>query len=385
MKKTIAILWSLCLLSGILLGCSVITEEPDQLAANEVSEVEKAALQPEIAIGESPRDQASETEPPEVAFSEQAWEIDAPENRGVNSGLLEDLHNALPDEIHAVVIIKDGVLIDEYYNKGYDETSGFWMASVTKSVTGALVGVAIEEGLVGGTDDSIAAYLPEVSGTSKAEITIGHLLQHTSGVEWYQWGVGSRTGREMRNSENWVEFWLARQMATTPGSAFSYSNANSHMLSVILQRQTGMTMREYAQDRLFTPMGITVVDWDEDPQGHTNGATGLTLTPRDVAKFGQLYLNGGRWDGDQLVPAVWVEQSTQAQFPRYDRSGSYGYQWWIQTFGGYDNYYAMGTGGQYIFVAPELALVTVITSTCRDTYAPWPYYTDYILAACAAG
>ena len=106
------------------------------------------------------------------------------------------------------------------------------------------------------------------------------------------------------------------------------------------------------------------------------------LATRDVAKFGQLYLNGGRWDGGRLAPQSWVEQSTQVQVARSERSGSYGYQWRIRPFEGYDAYCAMGHGGQYIFVVPELELVTVITSTYEDTYAPWPYFTNYILAAC---
>ena len=383
MRKIIAIFFSLILLQATLSGCSanIASSGASDARAGSESDMPNSSSTQVVITQESSREQSSEPEPPQEKPLEYLWEFDAPENRGVDGALLKSLHDAIPDYIHSVVLVKDGVIIDEFYNEGFGPDSGFWMASVTKSVTGALVGVAIEEGLIGGVDDSIAEYLPEVAGTKKEYITIGHLLQHISGVEWYQW-AGGRTGREMRNSDNWVEFWLARQMTAEPGSVFSYSNANSHMLSVILQRQAGMTMREYAQDRLFTPMGITVMDWDTDPQGHTNGATGLTLTPRDVAKFGQLYLNGGRWYEKQLVPADWVAQSTQVQFERYDRSGSYGYQWWVRAFGGYDGYYAMGTGGQYIFVVPELALVTVITGDSDDTYAPWPYYTDYILAAC---
>jgi CubicO group peptidase (beta-lactamase class C family) len=381
MKKAIIILWSLTILSYILTGCGVHTAPSSESAPESKSEIQSSSVSPSSTIQETLEEQALETEPTEETLPEYLWEFDASENHGVDGTLLESLHDALPDEIHSVVLVKDGVIIDEFYNDGYDETSGFWMASVTKSVTGALVGVAIDEGLIGGVDDSIAEYLPEVAGTEKENITIGHLLQHTSGVEWYQWD-GGRTGREMRSSDNWLEFWLGRQMIAEPGSMFAYSNANSHVLSVILERVAGMTMREYAEDRLFTPMGITVVDWDHDPQGHTNGATGMTLTPRDVAKFGQLYLDGGVWDGKQLVPTAWVEQSTKEQFHRSGRSGSYGYQWWIQAFGGYDGYYAMGTGGQYIFVVPELELVTVMTCDYDDTYAPWPYYTEYILAAC---
>jgi CubicO group peptidase (beta-lactamase class C family) len=191
LKKAIAILLGFILLQAILAGCSANTAPSGTSDARPEPESNAPSSS---AAQESSREPPPEPEPipePEPP-PEYLWEFDTPENHGVDGALLQSLHEALPDDIHSVVLVKDGVIINEFYNEGYDADSGFWMASVTKSVTGALVGIAIEEGLIGGVDDSISEYLPEVAETKKEDITIGHLLQHISGVEWYQWN-GVRT------------------------------------------------------------------------------------------------------------------------------------------------------------------------------------------------
>lgn len=146
-----------------------------------------------------------------------------------------------------------------------------------------------------------------------------------------------------------------------------------------------MSELEYGKNNLFDPLGMESVVWGTDPQEITDGGNGISMTARDAAKFGQLYLEAGRWHGQQIIPVWWLEQSTSVQNAGPGGStGQYGYQWWIRSFGtgNYDTFYALGAWGQYIFVVPRLNLVTVITSRyTQNTYAPRPYFVDYILAA----
>lgn len=327
-----------------------------------------------------------ESEPKPESKPDNAWKFDAPENHGVDSELLSQMHTALAStKIHSAVTVKDGVIIDEYYGNGYDATSIFPIHSASKSVTSALIGIAIEEELISGVDAKLSEYLPQAVGTDKADITLRQLLTHTGGFEWYEWGGGYTNFFEWRSSDNWVNYILNRQMVAQPGSTFNYTTGGTHLLTAVLQQATGKTAMEYGQEYIFEPMGMDSVEWGADPQGIIDGGNGLLMNARDMAKFGQLFLNGGKWHDSQLVPEKWVEESTGLQ---YERPGadSYGYQWWLRTLGAgnYDTYFAMGAWGQFIFVVPELNLVTAMTATHRDnTYIPRTYFSDYILAACA--
>lgn len=326
--------------------------------------------------------------------------MDTPESHGMDSAVLEQLHAALPGSgIHAVVTVKDGVIIDEYYAEGYDAGHVFEFYSVSKSVTSALIGIAIEEGVIGGVDDPVAAYLPELleQEERKHALTLRQLLTHTSGLEWYEWGGGYSNWAEFRSAGNWVDYILGRQLIYQPGSVFQYSTGNTHLLSAVLQSATGIAQEEYCRTRLFEPLGIgEEAHWRTDPQGIADGGNGLFMTARDAARLGQLYLDGGAWQGRQLVPAAWVEQSTTAwNNGAGDGTGAYGYQWWIRPFTSgefgthatpypavsYEAYYAFGHAGQYILVVPKLRLVAVFASSCQSSYAPRPYFTDYILNA----
>ena len=249
-------------------------------------------------------------------------------------------------------------------------------------------------------DDPVSQYLPQIleqTDERKHTLTLRHLLTHTSGLEWYEWGGGYSNWSEFRSAQNWVEYILGRDMVYEPGSVFNYSTGNTHLLSAVLQAATGISQEEYCRIHLFDPMGISEdAHWRADPQGIVDGGNGLFISARDAAKFGQLFLNGGIWNEQQLVPASWVTESTSAKnMGAGDGTGSYGYQWWMRSFtpgsnntyatsyasANYDVYYAFGHAGQFILVVPELDLVTVFTSDCSSSYAPRPYFTDYILNA----
>lgn len=382
MKKFLPFLMILALLLS-LTACGT---------AQSGSEPESTAQSPE---------ESSAQAAPETPEQDNSWQFDSPENHQMDSEVFEALHQALPGSgIHTMVTVKDGVIIDEYYGDGYDENSLFELYSASKSFTGALIGIAIDEGYIGGVDDRVSDYLPEVleqEDTRKHDLTLRHLLTQTSGLEWYEWGSGYSNWIEFRSADNWVDYILSRALIHDPGTVFNYSTGNTHLLSAVLQSATGMTQEEYCRTRLFDPMGISEeAYWHTDPQGIADGGNGLVITSRDASGFGQLYLNGGTWNGQQLVPADWVEESASRQNGGPgDATGAYGYQWWVRTHtageygtyatpypaASYDTYFAFGHAGQFIYVVSELQLVTVITSSCQSSYTPRAYFTDYVLNA----
>ena len=399
MKKPLILLLAgaLC-----LTACSGARSAPASNAASAapVSQVSSSAVQKPSAAPSAAGETAPDPKP--APFQ---WEVGAPEDHGMDPDVLQALHAALPGSgIYAMVTVKDGVIIDEYYEEGYNEDSLFQVHSASKSVTGALVGIALEEGLIDSIDDPISKYLPqalEQADPRKAQITIRDLLTQTSGLEWYEWGSGPSNWQEFRSAENWVDYILGRRLLYEPGTLFNYSTGNTHLLSAILQEVTGMSQEAYCRSRLFDPLGISgEAHWGTDPQGVVDGGNGLVISARDAARFGQLFLDGGAWQGEQLVPAAWVAESTTAQNNGAgDATGSYGYQWWMRSFttGGYntyatpyptasyDVYFAFGHGGNFIHVIPELHMVNVIVSSCPSSYDPRPYFVDYVLNAYMGG
>ena len=349
----------------------------------------------------SPSSQSQpEPEPAPEPEIDNSWGFDAPENHRMDPEVLDRLHQILPGTtVSSMVTVRDGVIVDEYYKEGYDETSAFPIHSCSKSITSALVGIAIQQGYIGGVDDLLSDYLPQVAELEGAgkELTLRHLLTHTSGLEWREW-TGPTNWMEFQTAENWVDYILGRQQVAQPGAVFNYSTGNTHLLAAALEAAVGKSLLEYGRENLFAPMGIETLTWGTDPQGVTDGGNGVRISSLDAARFGQLYLQKGSWKGEQLVPESWVEESTTPQNGGYgDSAGSYGYQWWIRPYtqgaygsypppygpAQYDTYMAFGAWGQFIIVVPQLELVTVITSQGpQGGFVPRPYFTDYILAAC---
>ena len=348
---------------------------------------------------QTPSEQTDATQAQQTQTAPFVWQTDDPQNHDMDPAVLADLDAALPNSsIYSMVVVKDGVIVDEYYQDGYDQNSLYRLNSATKSFTSALIGIAIDQGYIGSVEDPLSDYLPQVlaqSDTRKQQITLKHLLTHTSGLEWYEWGNGYTNWSEFQSAPNWVDYILGRTLIYTPGTQFAYSTGNTHLLTAALEAATGMSAQEYARINLFEPLGITNFQWDTDPQGITDGGNGLHLSTRDAARFGLLFLQNGQWQGEQIVPAEWVATSTTIQNGGAgDGTGSYCYQWWRRVYhaGGYDTYtppygergfdvyYALGHGGQFLFVVPEIDLVCAITAN-TGTYSPRPYFTDYVLSA----
>jgi CubicO group peptidase (beta-lactamase class C family) len=270
-------------------------------------------------------------------------------------------------DVHGVLVVRNGYAVLEAYYPPYGPHIRHSTASVGKSLTGALVGIAIREGYIEGVDQKVADFFPDHSDLQddplKQAMTIEHLLTMTSGLDWPEaaasYSSSSNIMNQMMRSSDWVRFVLDRPMAAAPGAAFNYSSGASHLLSAIIQEATAERTFVFAQTYLFEPLGISHVSWPSDPHGIAFGAGGLRLTPRDMARFGQLYLQGGVWNGEQVVPAEWVEVSVARQVSAYGAASYYGYQWWVRGNGVYA---AHGYRGKRIFVIPDLEMVVVITA-----------------------
>ncbi len=297
------------------------------------------------------------------------WRTSTPEEQGMDGALLDEAGRRVPAElpdVSALLVVRHGRLVFERYYGGVRPDDPINVRSVTKSVTSALIGIALAEGDLDGLDQPIGELIPDrippEADPLTPSITLEQLLTMTSGLAW---DAGSDYQRLIA-SDDWVDLTLGLPVAYEPGTVFAYNSGGSHLLSVILAEATGQETSTYAQTHLFDPLGIEPGDWDRSPQGETNGGFGLELTVRDMAKLGELYLNGGRWEGEQIIPTDYVRASTTVQSAGDATGGTpYGYQWWVTDATGYPAFYALGYGGQYIYVVPDLDLVVVVAAARR--------------------
>jgi CubicO group peptidase (beta-lactamase class C family) len=250
------------------------------------------------------------------------------------------------------------ILVDEYFH-GKTARSLANLKSASKSVLAALIGIAINRGVIPDVDMPIARYFPDLADPEKQRITVKNLLMMRSGLET----TSNRFYGAWVASANWVRFALNQPLLSPPGEQMIYSTGNTHLLSAILTKSAGMSTWEFAQDALAGPLGFDLPRWPTDPQGIYFGGNDMLMTPHEMLKIGELYLHSGRYNGRQVVPAEWVEASCNGP-AREGRPGqSYGYGWWGGEFRSYKTCYAWGYGGQYIWVIPELDLVMVATSS----------------------
>jgi CubicO group peptidase (beta-lactamase class C family) len=275
--------------------------------------------------------------------------------------------------LRSLLISYDGELVLEEYFNGMTPRRAANVKSVSKSILSALVGIAIAQGHIEGVDQPIAAYydnrLKGADSAGKRDITIGNLLSMQAGLEttsFYNYGAWVL-------SDDWVEFALERPMLSPPGTRMHYSTGNTHLLSDILTQATGRSTLEFAREELAAPLGISLLPWPQDPDGVYFGGNNMELTPRQMLRFGELYLNDGRIDGRQVVPAAWIDKSLEPRVrSRRNRERQYGYGWWLRDMAGIPIAYAWGYGGQFILVARDLGLVVVTTSSSQpgDTRRP---------------
>jgi len=299
-------------------------------------------------------------------WSTSGWRHTTPEDQGMSSKLLANLLGEVNERkyrIDSVTVVRNGYVVLDAYFHPFKKGLKHIIHSDTKSVMSALIGIAIDRGEIKSVHQPVTGFFPGRTIANfddrKRAMTLEHLLTMTSGLNCRDRSRDGWLGlSRMLNSPDWTQYVLDMPMAQAPGQQFRYCNGASFLLSAILQNATNTSAFGYANTHLFGPLGIKDVYWRNTSKGVTVGYGEMYMHPHDMAKFGWLYLNKGRWAGRQIVPNTWVETSTR----RHVETSSgryYGYQWWGDASG---YYMALGYRGQQIIVVPAKNLVVVFTS-----------------------
>ncbi|GCE23256.1 serine hydrolase domain-containing protein [Dictyobacter kobayashii] len=297
-----------------------------------------------------------------------------PQELGMNQHILAALDRYAEREetrFRAILIVRHGHLAFEKYYRGQQLSDYHRIASATKSIISALVGVALQEGYLHSLEQPLIDFFPEFvtpeMDARMKQVTLHHLMTMTSGFSYEEWQ--HNVVRWEQGEGDWAAFAFSLPMAFEPGQHFQYNALGIHLISIILTKVTGRSTLEFARQMLFQPLGISTDEksgffWMQDPEGYYRGGGGMRLRPRDMAKFGYLYLKNGLWEQNQLLPTKFIKRSTQ----QHTMGGPpvnepYGYLWWTTQHDEHDLFFASGIGGQIIAVIPDLDIVVVIAST----------------------
>lgn len=295
-----------------------------------------------------------------------------PEAEGISSEyvvqFLDSVLSQPKTQVHSCIILRHGRVIAEVYPKPWKAEYPQTMYSASKTFTAAAIGLCIEDSLIS-LNDSVYTYLqeayPENASDTLKSITIRNLLTMESGIP---------VDTKMRTVEkNWLQFYFTKKARAIPGTMYAYDSIVTYMLSAIVQKVTGMKLFDFLKMRLFNPLHITNVAWEESPRGINCGGWGLYIQPESMAKFGQLLLREGRWNGYEVLPAWWVKEMMKPQ----STTGKYGYQMWIGLEKGWAE--ANGAYGQYILVMPKQDMVIAMTC-CNSGSMPYQRFAKEILA-----
>ena len=314
------------------------------------------------------------------------WVVGDAASAGLDSDALTRMEKAAASgelkKITSVLVARHGKLVYEQYFDG-DTNSPRNTRSATKSITSILAGIAIDHHQLSGVDAKVFAYFPDKQPVAhpdprKDQISVEDFLTMSSLLECDDNNEFSRGNEErMYIIEDWVKFlldlpikgfapWATKPQDSPYGRSFSYCTAGVTTLGAVIERATKTKLADYASQNLFGPLGIQQAKWAYSPLGLAQGGGGLELRSRDLLKLGQLYLNGGNWDGQRIVSELWVKASTTPHV-EVDETTKYGYLWWLKNFKGHAAAYMSGNGGNKVAVIPDLDMVVVITSTNYNT------------------
>ena len=264
--------------------------------------------------------------------------------------------------LHSLLVLHEGRPVVEHVVSGPGLSAPAALKSLSKTILSALAGIAIERGVVEGTDQSIVELLdsrvPQGAAGNVDAITLGHALS-------LQTGLRSTSGRHYGawvQSDNWVAHALTRPMVDEPGGRMIYSTGSSHLAGAALVEASGRSLLSLAREWLGEPLGVRVPDWMRDPQGIHFGGNEMRLSPRALARFGETYRRGGAVDDRQVIPQRWIEASWKPRGRSPWSGDQYGYGWFISELAGQRSYHGRGYGGQALFVIPAAALTIVVTS-----------------------
>jgi len=298
------------------------------------------------------------------------WVFSTPAEHGLNPEVLREAAEELGKAKRSLsaLVIKDGAIVLEEYFNGSSMSDANNIHSASKSIMSLLMGIAIEKGFVQGVDQKLSELLPEHFSTEdskwKMELTVRHLLTMSSGMEWRDDPLAG-TEYDIQKTDNWVETILSLPIIREPGEEYFYNTGLTHLMSAIISENTGKSTCEFAHENLLTPLGITADHWGRDPQGIYSGGYNFYITPREMARFGLMVLQGGQIPGGQLVSSSWIKESLQSYYRTSDEY-EYGYNWWVMQSDGRVVPFAWGWGGQMIYLIPEMQTVIVITRRTND-------------------
>jgi CubicO group peptidase (beta-lactamase class C family) len=290
-----------------------------------------------------------------------AWPTDTPAHQGLNASVLAEGSATLANVNRSAsfLVVRGGKLVHESYFHNALPSQAKNIHSASKSILSTLVGIAIDEGHLA-LDTRLGEVLPHSMSAAKANITVENLLTMTSGIEWEE------DVTEYGLDSNFVQSILNLPQAAAPGTTFNYSTGGAHLLGAVLAEATGQSLHQFGKTRLFQPLGIDVERWGRDNQGYFSGGFNFFLTPREMAAFGQLILDDGVANGQQIVPADWIAAATSAQ----GEVDYYGYMWWNDVnLAGHRGFRAWGWGKQFIYVFPTLEMVVAITHDTNGNVA----------------
>ncbi|MFC2136078.1 serine hydrolase domain-containing protein [Bacteroidota bacterium] len=333
----------------------------------------------------------------------QEFPVSTPSEQGLNSQIIEELieifreGETIPNR-HSLLIVKNGYLVTEEYFNGYTADRLHMLQSVTKSFTSAAVGLAIEKGFIKSVDEKVLGFFPDITDIKnlddrKRSMTIKDILTMRTGTDYHERSRSAPHFQLNALKTGWDTFYLNRPMVCEPGTKFQYDSGGVILISAILKNTAGMHADEFLKEHLFKPLGIEEAEWFRNSEGHPHTGGGLYLRPRDMAKFGLLYLQNGKWNGKQILPEWWVRESfmkrTDFLVEGRGHETGYGYLWWIQEPVSHHQakhivYSARGAYGQYIFIIPDHKMVVVVTADTKgptDVH-PVEFIYSHIITAC---
>ena len=303
-------------------------------------------------------------------------------------------------ELHSYLIWHGDEIVFEWYGEGYTADTLHPVYSVTKSVTSAALGMTVSEAEPIDLSVTLPELFPDYYGAvlgeegDGAEITLEDLLTMRGGFAWDEVAIPFSDPENgltrLARSQDWVATVLESEVIHPAGTQFNYNSGGTVLVGEVVAGRTGRPLDEFVAERLFAPLGITEWHWDQGAQGVTNAGWGLSLRPRDMVLLGRLFLQHGVWEGEQIVPAAWVAQSTKPHVLNTTWGLVYGYHWWrfadgdgiVQRLEENDLFFANGLGGQTIVVGPHLDLVVVATAAVgNDGGRMYPALRDYVFPA----
>ena len=297
--------------------------------------------------------------------------------------LVEDILNGKMATIHSLLIVRDNKLVLEEYFHNYDYNKLHSLESVTKSFTSSLMGIAIDKKFIPDVNEPVWHYFEKWDSTQwvrkKYDIKISNLLTMTAGLDWKPFTPNEYNDDvNIYTSPDWIEYILDKDLRDNPGDKFFYNNRLMFLQGHIIEESSGLSVDSFATKYLFDELGIKKHNWKVYDNGITETGGGLKLLPRDMMKFGLMYLNHGKWQGKQVISPEWVKSSTENQV--HSNNQEYGYNWWIKSYNvnqqTFNTFYALGHGEQLIMTIPEANTVFVMTA---GNYFQTPQKQDEIM------